>query len=199
MPETSCSPKHCSATTYPRWRSSRIASKIENRDRVTDGHKLAGKAYTLARQEPLNGLHAIEFPIYLLRVAGERPLVIWDRSPIHCRPVMEVVAQGKDSVRVAALLGYARDLKDWDEGGWQHLEQVEMLNLLFQNFEELHEQFHLAVTRLRQKPHQVDAVFAEAGLTIQTDPSQMAAVGILGCDSSSQGYSHGGTVATIFP
>jgi hypothetical protein len=48
----------------------------------------AGKVYTLARQESLNGLHSIEFLRHSQRVAGERLLVVWDGSPIHRR--MEV-------------------------------------------------------------------------------------------------------------
>ena len=45
----------------------------------------AGRVYTLVRQESLNGLHCIEFLLHLLRVAGDRLLVIWDGSPIHRR------------------------------------------------------------------------------------------------------------------
>ena len=35
------------------------------------------------------------------------------------------------------------------------------------DLEELHEQFHLAVGRLRQKPHLVQSFFAQAGLEIK--------------------------------
>ena len=44
-----------------------------------------GKVDTLARQESLKGLHSVEFLLHLLRVAGDRLLVIWDGSPIHRR------------------------------------------------------------------------------------------------------------------
>lgn len=44
-----------------------------------------GRVYTLVRHESLNGLHSIAFLLHLLRVAGERLLVIWDGSPIHRR------------------------------------------------------------------------------------------------------------------
>jgi hypothetical protein len=43
----------------------------------------AGRIYTLARQESLNGSHSVEFLVHLMRVASERLLVIWDGSPIH--------------------------------------------------------------------------------------------------------------------
>ena len=37
---------------------------------VMGGMTPAGKVYTLARQESLNGLHSVEFLTHLLRVAG---------------------------------------------------------------------------------------------------------------------------------
>ena len=61
---------------------------------VMGGMTPEGKVYTLVRQESLNGLHSIEFLLHLLRVAGERLLVIWDGSPIHRRAeVKEFVAE----------------------------------------------------------------------------------------------------------
>jgi len=124
-----------------------------------------GKVYTLARQESLNGLHSIEFLLHLLRVTGKRLLVIWDGSPIHRRAeVKEFVASTRGKVWLETLPGYAPDLNPWDEGGWNHLKHVEMRNLVCRDLEELHEQFHLAVGRLRQKPHLVQAFFAQAGL-----------------------------------
>jgi transposase len=132
---------------------------------VMGGLTPEGKVYTLARQESLNGLHTVEFLLHLLRVAGERLLVIWDGSPIHRRQaVTEFVAGTKGKVWVESLPGYAPDLNPWDEGGWNHLKHVEMRNLVCRDLEELHEQFHLAVGRLRQKPHLVQAFFAQAGL-----------------------------------
>ena len=132
---------------------------------VVGGMTPQGKVYTLARQESLNGSHTIEFLMHLLRVAGERLLVIWDGSPIHRRQaVQEFVAGTEGKVWVEALPGYAPDLNPWDEGGWNHLKHVEMRNLACRDLEELHEQFHLAISRLRQKPGLVQAFFAQAGL-----------------------------------
>jgi transposase len=134
---------------------------------VMGGVTPAGKVYTLARQESLNGLHSVEFLLHLLRVAGERLLVIWDGSPIHRRAeVKEFVAATRGKVWLEALPGYAPDLNPWDEGGWNHLKHVEMRNLVCRDLEELHEQFHLAVGRLRQKPHLVQSFFAQAGLRL---------------------------------
>jgi transposase len=134
---------------------------------VMGGLTPEGKVYTLARQETLNGLHTIEFLMHLLRVAGPRLLVIWDGSPIHRRQeVKEFVAGTRGRVRVEALPGYAPDLSPWDEGGWHHLKHVQLRNLACRDLEELHQEFHLAVGQLRQKPHLVRSFFAQAGLTL---------------------------------
>src|SRR5205807_9872837 len=71
---------------------------------VMGGMTPAGKVYTLARQESLNGLHSVEFLQHLQRVAGERLLVIWDGSPIHRRAAgKEVVAGARGKVWLEAL------------------------------------------------------------------------------------------------
>ena len=146
-----------------------VIREAQTRDHlsVMGGMTPAGKVYTLVRQEPLNGMHTIEFLEHLLRVAGERLLVIWDGSPIHRRAaVAEFVAGTRGQVRVEALPGYAPDLNPWDEGGWHQLKNVQLANVVCRDLEELHEQFHLAVGRLRQKPHLVRSFFAQAGLSL---------------------------------
>jgi transposase len=140
---------------------------------VMGGMTPMGKVYTLVRQESLNGLHSIEFLIHLGRVAGTRLLMIWDGSPIHRRvEVQEFVSETRGKVWLEFLPGYAPDLNPWDEGGWQHLKHVEMRNLVCRDLEELHQEFHLAVGRLRGKPHLVRSFFEQAGLkTEKTWPS----------------------------
>src|SRR5271165_556491 len=126
-----------------------------------------GQVYTLVRQESLNGLHCVEFLLHLLRVAGERLLVIWDGSPIHRRvEVKEFVSGTRGRVWLEALPGYAPDLNPWDEGGWHHLKNVEMRNLVCLDLEDLHQQFHLALGRLRQKPHLVQSFFAQRSVRV---------------------------------
>jgi transposase len=156
--------------TYAPEAQTPVLREVQTRDHlsVMGGMTPAGKVYTLARQEALNGLHCVEFLQHLLRVAGARLLVIWDGSPIHRRAaVTEFVAQAHGKVWVEALPGYAPDLNPWDEGGWHHLKNVEMRNLVCRDLEELHQEFHLAVGRLRQKPHLVHSFFAQAGLRIR--------------------------------
>jgi transposase len=135
---------------------------------VMGGMTPEGKVYVLVRQEPLNGLHSIEFLLHLGHVAGRRLLVIWDGSPIHRRTeVEEFVASTRGAVSLEAPPGYSPDLNPWDEGGWNHLKNVEMRNLVCHDLEELHQEFHLAVDRLRQKPHLVRSFFAQAGLKVR--------------------------------
>jgi transposase len=134
---------------------------------VMGGMTPAGRVYTLARQESLNGCHSVEFLVHLLRVAAGRLLVVWDGSPIHRRDIVrDFVSQAKGKVRLELLPGYAPDLSPWDEGGWNHLKNVEMRNLVCKDLEELHQQFHLAVARLRRKTRLVQSFFAQAGLIV---------------------------------
>jgi transposase len=134
---------------------------------VMGGMTPSGKVYTLVRQRSLNGLDSVDFLMHLQRVASERLLVVWDGSPIHRRTtVQEFVASTNSKVWLEPLPGYAPDLNPWDEGGWNHLKNVEMRNRVCLDVEELHQEFHFALHRLRNKPHLVKAFFAQAGLKI---------------------------------
>jgi transposase len=144
-----------------------VLHETQTRDHlsVMGGMTPEGKLYVLARQRSLNGLDTIEFLLHLGRVAGERLLVIWDNSPIHRRAeVSEFVSETRGKVWLEALPGYAPDLNPWDEAGWHHLKDVEMRNLVCRDLEELLQEFHLAVGRLRQKPELIRSCFAQAGL-----------------------------------
>jgi transposase len=127
-----------------------------------------GKLYVLVRRQSLNGWHTIEFLQHVLRHAGQRLLVIWDGSPIHRRAeVKEFLARAPcRGVWVERLPGYAPDLNPWDAGGWDHLKHVELRNLVCLDLDELHLQLHLAIGRLRQKPHLVSKFFKAAGLAL---------------------------------
>jgi transposase len=135
---------------------------------VLGGMTPEGGVYTPVRPESLNGLHCIEFLLHLLRVAGDRLRVIWDGSPIHRRAeVKQFVASTRGRVWLESLPGYAPDLSPWDEGGWHHLKDVELRNLVCRDLDELHQELYLAVGRLRQKPHLVRSCFAQAGLKLK--------------------------------
>jgi len=133
---------------------------------VMGGMTPEGKIDVLVRRKSLNGLHTIEFLKHLLRDVGSRLVVIWDGSMIHRRAEVKEFLGGAQcrGIRVEPLPGYAPDLDPWDEGGWYHLKHVEMRNLVCLDLEELHLEFHLAVGRLRQKPHLVPLFFRSAGL-----------------------------------
>jgi transposase len=134
---------------------------------VMGGMTPVGRIYTLVRQESLNGSHTVEFLVHLMRVASQRLLVIWDGSPVHRRArVQQFVSEADGKVRLEALPGYAPDLNPWDEGGWNHLKNVEMRNLVCRDLEELHEEFHLAINRLRQKVWLAQSFFKQAGLIV---------------------------------
>jgi len=147
-----------------------VIDKLLTRDHlsVMAGFTPDGKLYTLVRAESLSSLHSVTFLEHVLRHAGRRLLVVWDGSPIHrWGEVPEYLSgpQGK-KISVEPLPGYAPDLNPWDQGGWHHLKHVEMGNLSCMDLDELHLELHLAIGRLRQKPHLIRSFFAAAGLRI---------------------------------
>ena len=77
-----------------------------------------------------------------------------------------IVSDSRGRIQVEALPGYAPDLNPWDEGGWHHLKHVQMRNLTCHDLEELHEEFHLALNRLRHRPRLIQSFFAQAGLKL---------------------------------
>jgi transposase len=126
---------------------------------------LQGQVYTRVRQEPLTGLDTVAFLEHLGREIGGPVQVVWDRSPIHRRAVVGefVEAVGADGLALEFLPAYAPDLNPV-EWLWQYLKDVEMRNLVCVDLEELHEELHLALGRVRQKPRLSRAFFAGAGL-----------------------------------
>lgn len=135
---------------------------------VMAGFTATGKVYTLVRPESLSSSHSVVFLEHLLRQTGRRLLVIWDGSPIHrWKAVREWLASGgAKRAHLEMLPGYAPDLNPLDAGGWHHLKHVEMRNLSCMDLEELHLELHLAIGRLRQKPHLIHSFFAAAGLSL---------------------------------
>ena len=129
----------------------------------------AGKVYTLVRQESLTSSHSVLFLKHLLVQTGKRLLVVWDGSPIHrWGEVREFLAGGgAKRVHLEAMPGYAPDLSPLDQGFWQHLKHVELPNHGCMDLEELHLEVHLAIGRIRRKPHLMQSFFAAAGLSLR--------------------------------
>jgi hypothetical protein len=67
---------------------------------------------------------------------------------------------------IVPLPGYASDMNPWDAGGWHHLKQVELRNVVCLDVEELHLELDLAIGRLRQKPEVIQGFFKAAGLAL---------------------------------
>lgn len=146
-----------------------VVAEWQTRDHlsVMAGVTADGRVYTLVRQESLTGAETVEFLEHLGKQLGGPALVIWDRSPIHRRAdVTEFAAAvGADNLRLEALPAYAPDLNPV-EWLWRHLKEAEMANLTCLDLEELHEEFHLALGRVRSKPRLFPAFFEGAGLQL---------------------------------
>jgi transposase len=134
---------------------------------VMGGLTADGRILTWVRQRPLDGLDTVAFLEHLGREIGGPAQVIWDRSPIHRRAAVGefVEAVGAKGLMLEALPAYAPDLNPV-EWLWQHLKNVEMRNLVCVDLEELHEELHLALGRIRQKPRLIPAFYAGAGLAV---------------------------------
>lgn len=133
---------------------------------VMGGLTTTGRLYTIARQESLTGMHTIAFLNHILHY-GDRWLVIWDRSPIHRRTTVREYVERLPRRRVhwELLPPYAPDLNPV-EWAWRHLKYVEMRNLVCLDLEHVHEEFHMALGRLRQKPRLLGSFFPAAGLML---------------------------------
>jgi transposase len=130
---------------------------------VTDNQKV----YSLVREESLTGLHTIEFLIHLMRMVGNRLLVIWDRSPIHRRGEVQAFLRDRACrhIHVEALPPYAPELNPV-EWLWQHLKDTQLRNVSCLDLEQLHMEFHLALGRLRHRTAEIGSLFRAAKLNL---------------------------------
>lgn len=146
-----------------------IVREWQSRDHLSimGGLTLQGKVCMLVRQESLTGLHTMLFLSHLLRVVGNRLLLVWDRSPIHRRSEVQDFLAGPaaEQIVVEFLPAYAPDLNPV-EWLWAYLKEVEMRNLVCLDLEELHGEFYLALGRLRRKPRLMPSFFAGAQLAL---------------------------------
>jgi len=146
-----------------------VVDKWQTRDHLSIAGALTttGQVYTLVRQKSLTGLEMIEFLTHLGHQIKRAALVIWDRSPIHRRTEVQefIAAVGAKNLHVELLPPYAPDLNPV-EWLWRHLKKVEMRNLTCRDLEELHEEFHLALGRIRGKPRLFPSFFEGAELPL---------------------------------
>ena len=156
--------------TYAPCGQTPILQRVETRDHVAamSGITLGGQLFTMLRFAALTSAHSVLFLKHLLRHLGSKVLVIWDGSPIHRGEVKTFLAAGAAKrLHLEQLPPYAPDLNP-DEGVWQHLKHVELRNLCCPHLLHLHHQLHLAIIRLRNKPHLIQACFAGAQLCPKT-------------------------------
>jgi transposase len=146
-----------------------VVDEWQTRDHLSimGGITSDGQVYTLVRQHALTGMETVQFLWHLGQQLKRPVLLIWDRSPIHRRAnVTEFVANiGSAGLRVELLPAYAPDLNPV-EWLWRHLKDVEMANLACRDLEELHQEFHLALGRIRRKPWLFPSFFEGAGLSL---------------------------------
>lgn len=126
-----------------------------------------GRLYLVVRQQAIDGLDVIDFLVHLLRTAGPRLWVVWDRSQIHRRADVAnfVAGLGPRQMRTTLLPAYAPDLNPAEQL-WQHLKHVVMRNQPSSDLEDLHLELHLALARVRKRPALVRSFFQGAGLTL---------------------------------
>jgi transposase len=152
--------------TYAPKAQTPILDEWQTRDHlsVMGGVTARGEMYSMVRPTSLNGLHTIEFLVHMGRLGADRLLVIWDGSPIHRRAeVKAFLAEAGDAIHLESLPSYAPDLNPV-EWLWRHLKEFEMRNLACGDLEQLHQELHLALGRVRQKSRLIGSFFEGAGL-----------------------------------
>lgn len=135
---------------------------------VMSGITPQGWLFTMTRDEALDGFNSVHFLKHLLWQTERKLLVIWDGSTIHRNQcIKEFLSNGAaKQIHLERLPAYAPDLNP-DEGVWNHLKYVELKNMCCTDLSNLRQELHLAIRRLRGKPHLIQSFFALAGLSIE--------------------------------
>ena len=156
--------------TYAPCGQTPVLRSVYTRDHVSvmSGITMDGRLYTLVRDNDLDSLDSMIFLNHLLPHVSENLVLIWDGPPIHKGHVRTLLAEGAArQMHLEQLPPYAPDLNP-GEGVWQHLKHVEMRNLCGLNLPHLRSELRLAMKRLRRKPHVLTALFAQAGLSVES-------------------------------
>ena len=135
---------------------------------VMSGITPQGWLFTMMRDEALDGFNSVNFLKHLLWQTESKLLVIWDGSPIHRNQcIKEYLSNGATKqIHLERLPADAPDLNP-DEGVWNYLKYVELKNMCCTDLSNLRQELHLAIRRLRGKPHLIQSFFALAGLSIE--------------------------------
>ena len=135
---------------------------------VMSGITMDGSLLTLTRKRALTSVDSVRFLKHAKYQRQSKLLVIWDGSPIHRKEVTRFMADGgAKHIHLEQLPAYAPELNP-AAGVWQHLKHVELRNVCCKDLGHLGRELHLAMMRLRSKPHVIKSFFAGAGLSIKT-------------------------------
>ena len=123
-----------------------------------------GDLFLEVRETAFDSAGIIGFLGNLLAQIEGNIVLVWDGAPIHrSKLVKGYLAEGATCrLHLERLPGYAPELNP-DEGIWQYLKHVEMKNLCCPDMTHLKSQLDRAVSRLRTKPHIIQACFKQVG------------------------------------
>jgi transposase len=144
-----------------------ILTEWQTRDHlsVISGITREGRSAFQTYETSINGELAARFLKHLQHTIDERLLVIWDGSPIHrSRAVKDVLAEARGAIWLERLPGYAPDLNP-DEGVWQHLKRVQLVNVCSPDLATHRRELLNAIRRFKRR--QLDLIpefFSHAGL-----------------------------------
>lgn len=122
----------------------------------------SGRLLLHVQDRPFRGADCACFLQQLLRHLPGKLLVLWDGAPIHrAGPIQALLARGAAArLQLVQLPAYAPEVNP-DEGIWNLLKRVELRNLVCDDLPELRHELHLAVQRLRRKPHLIRACISQ--------------------------------------
>lgn len=113
----------------------------------------------------INGDQVIEFLRVLLRHLRGPILLLWDNIATHRSGKVKRWLAAHLRFHVEPLPPYAPDLNG-DEGVWQHLKYTVVGNFCPQSLDQLEDQIHHGVRRLRRRPSLLASFIQHTGLPL---------------------------------
>lgn len=131
------------------------------------GITLDGRLSMQTREAAFDAAAVVAFLRVLLRQIHGKVWVIWDGSPIHRgQAVKDFLARGAAKrLHLERLPGYAPDLNP-DEGIWNYLKRVELMNCCSADLDALQHDLRRAKERLRHKRHIIRACSLQCGYSV---------------------------------